>query len=462
MRILLLNICPGFSVTSSEKEITGSSFYPPLGLLYIGQSLIEQGHQVEIIDFLSEKNPEETLRKDLSSYDAVGISTYSLAYEKAAKVARDIKNIDPNIPIILGGPHCIYLSKKALNDIPAADMCIEGEAERSINDLIQALQGKKHLAEVAGIHYRENGIIKTGKPPDVIEDLNSIGFPARHLVDKYEYGKVNKTFFYKPRFTCILTSRGCPFQCRFCTRHITSMKNFRKRSVENVIQELQEINEEYSSVMIADDNFLADKKHAYNILEQIIDLGIDLEFYIQGARVDSADRTLYEKMKKAGVKHLYFGIESGNQDILDYYNKNITLDQVRKAVNLSNEIGFFTRGSFIIGAPFETKEHIEQTIKFACSLPLDLAVFNILSYQRGSDLWNEAYNSGKITDDDKGFHVLADSRSGLGNFTEEELEKYCSIAFKKFYGRPTFIARQIIKAFRLKDFKIIRVGLNYF
>jgi radical SAM superfamily enzyme YgiQ (UPF0313 family) len=229
------------------------------------------------------------------------------------------------------------------------------------------------------------------------------------------------------------------------------------RSIENVINEFIEINQKYKSVLIVDDNFLVDKKRAHKIFDGIIENGIDLELSIDGARVDSADRDLYIKMKKAGVRLLHFGLESGNQDVLDFYRKEITIPQIRKAINLCNEMKFFSIGSFILGAPFETKRHIENTIKFACSLPLDIAVFFPLGYQRGSDLYNEAVKNGKMKKDERG--TLADSRKGLGNFTTEELIKYCEKATKRFYYRPSYISRQILRWIREKDRNFLKIGL---
>jgi len=391
VNILLIHIPPLFHRISSSKQFkTKAIIYPPVGLLYIGRSLEDEGHNVEIIDFNTEKHPKETLIKSLPSADAVGISIYTMTHREAAHIAQLIKEINPDIPIIIGGPHCTYHPDKALSDIPAADICVEGEGEFVIKDIMKVLNGTKKLSEVPGVQYRKEGKIKVGKPVKIIMDLNSISFPARHLIDKYEYGKLDNTNFYKQKFTAMITSRGCPFKCRFCTRKNFSLKKFRVRTAENVINELKEINEKHGSVMIVDDNFLLDKKRVHRILDGIIKNGIDMEIYIEGARVDSADRNLYKKMKKAGVKHLYFGIESGNQDVLDLYQKEITLPQIRKAINLSREMNFFTIGNFILGAPIETKKHLEQTIKFACSLPLDIAIFNPLFYLRGSDLWLEA------------------------------------------------------------------------
>jgi radical SAM superfamily enzyme YgiQ (UPF0313 family) len=236
------------------------------------------------------------------------------------------------------------------------------------------------------------------------------------------------------------------------------METFRKRSPENIVKEFNEINNKFRSVMVIDDNFLVDVKRAHRIMDELIKMDLSLDIYIGGARVDTAERDLYKKMKKAGVKFIGFGIESGNQDVLDYYNKKISLSQIRNAVDLAKEMGFITMGSFILGAPIETEEHINQTINFSCSLPLDIAFFNPLCYQYGSDLWKEAIESGKISED--GYSHLADSRKNLSNFTIEELRKFCGRGFKKFYLRPNYIIRQFKKSLTINDNYMIKMGIK--
>jgi len=468
MNFLLLHVPSGFEFSpNTKKTLFLHSYHPPLGLLYIGRALEDEGHKVEILDLLAEKQPIEKLKRSLSKADAVGMSVYSSAYQEStrsvrytqaykesAKIAKLIKEIDPTIPIIIGGPHCSSVPKKSLLEIPAADISVEGDGEEVIKDIINTFEGTKKLSEVPGVHYRENGEIKAGKPPKLIENLDSIPFPARHLVDKYDYGKINRSYIYRPRFTSMVTGRGCQFNCRFCSRNTLGFKKYRARSVENIVEEMQEINEKYGSVMIVDDNFLSNKKRTIKIMDRLIEIGTDIEIYIQGARVDTAEQELYKKMKKAGVKQLYFGIESGNQDVLNFYNKKTTLDQIRNAVNLSREMNFSTSGSFILGAPFETKQYIERTIKFACSLPLDTAIFAILTYKYGSDLWDEAVKNGKISEGD-GYAVLADSRKGLGNFTKEELEEFYRKAIARFYLRPNYIISQIFRSIKNKNFDMM-------
>jgi len=458
MKFSLLNVPPGYRFSKDFKKPQKMlSYHPPLGALYLGSVLEKEGHNVEVIDLLAEKFPTDTIRKIIPSSDAIGMTTYSSAYQETLKggyytyaykesseITKFIKEIDPKLPIVIGGPHCTVQPKKCLDEISSADISVEGDGEHIISDLVKALQGKEKLSDIPGIYYRQNNQIKKGKPAKIIENLDEIPFPARHLIDKYDYTKNSKKHNFKPKFTTIITGRGCPFNCSFCTRNALGYKIFRMRSVENVVSEITEINEKYNSVMIVDDTFLADVERADKILDRLIELKSDLDIYIQGARVDTAEPKLYEKMKKAGVKHLYYGLESANQDVLEFYNKKATVEQIKNAVNLGNRYGFFTVGTFILGAPIETKAHIKRTIKFACSLPLDMVLFTILTYKYGSPLWDQAEKEGKLSDSD-GYTVVANSEKGLGNFTRKELEAYYTKAILKFYLRPCYLAKQTIR-----------------
>ena len=452
MKILLLRHTEEYKRTGILGHPPNvSSIYPPLSLEYIGSSLEHEGHKVEIIDFGAEVVSEEHMKNSLRLSDAVGMSVYTNNYKNTATIARMIKELDPEIPLIIGGPHCTFLKKRSLSDVPHADIAVELEGEYVILDLIRVLEGRKKLSDVHGIYYRENNQIKSGKSSEIIDNLDALPFPARHLVDKYDYGNLPWGYKFKKKFTSMITSRGCPFHCRFCTRYGNVVKGwgFRKRSAENVVREIQEINDKYKSVAILDDNFLADIKRAHRIFDMLLETCTNIDLIVIGARVDSADKDLYKKMRKVGVRYISFGIESGNQDVLDFYNKKITLQQIRKAVHLAREMNFITQGTLILGAPFETRKYIENTIKFACSLPLDIVIFQPLSYEMGSDLWFEAVKDKKISTNE--YQVIADSHRGLGNFSAEQLNEYSKNAFKRFYLRPKYMLGQIHKALLQKD-----------
>jgi len=451
MRFLLIKVPErneNFEIFSINKNIL--SAYPPLGLEYLAASLENKGNTAEIIDLDAENVTREKLKNCLMNIDAVGIGVYINNYKIAADIVNKIKEIDSDIPLIIGGPHCTLLKENIFTHIPNADISVESEGEYVIPDLISYFKGEKNLSDIHGINYKENNQIKSSKPLQVIDDLDSLPFPARHLTEKYDYGTFDWGLRPKKKFTTMISSRGCPFKCRFCTR-FGNIKgwSYRRRSVANIIKEIQEISEKYKSIMIVDDNFLADKKATHTIMDKLIELDLNLELYVLGARVDTAEPDLYKKMKKAGVKYVCFGIESGNQDVLNYYNKKINLSQVRKAVTLSREMDFITQGFFIFGAPMETKTHIDNTIKLAISLPFDIVVFQPLTYEIGSDIWEEAVNDKKISRDD--ISVLTDSRRNLGNFTQDELNIFIKKGYRDFYLNPIYIFRLFYRSIIYRD-----------
>ena len=434
--------------------------HPPLGLLYLGAVLEQEGHKVEILDYLAKDISRKQLEKSLSTSNAVGI-TFVDNFIAAADISRTIKEIKPEIPLIIGGPYCTFLPKQSLLDIPDADICVIGEGEQVILDIVSFLQGRKNLSDIHGIYYRDKSSIKSGKTPQVIDNIEALPFPARHLVEKNNYGISPWNYQLMKNVTTLISSRGCPFNCSFCSKYNNAIKDwrFRKRSAENVVNEIQELNGKYQSVVIVDDNFLADKKRVHKIFDMLLENDTNIEFFIGGARVDTADKDLYLKMKKAGVKYVLFGLESGNQDVLDFYNKKITLQQIQKAVELAREMNFFIYASFILGAPIETEKQIKNTIKFACSLPIDFANFGVFTYLAGSSLWNEAVKNKKIPPHQ--YATIAASNHNLGNFTKEELIDYVINANKIFYFRINYILGQIYRSLLRYDIRLLLIGLKY-
>jgi radical SAM superfamily enzyme YgiQ (UPF0313 family) len=453
MKVLLINPFIDFDIVKNIFAI--ESELPPLGLLYLGGILENEGHEAKLIDFCAENYTEKKLVNSLSGIDAVGITVRSHDVRCVNKIIDVIRRTNSQIPIIVGGPHCTLDPINAMNNLNA-DILVEGDGEIALQRTINNLENNNSLDEIHGVYYKEKNILKHGPPAQIITDLDSLPFPARHLVDNYKYGYlpggVNLT---RGKVTSMMISRGCPYNCKFCiNRAIT--KKYRTRSTENVTEELQQIIHKYDFLHIIDDNFFVDRKKADEILDFLIREKSDLELWISGIRTDVADNKLFKKMKKAGVTTINIGIESGNQEVLEFYNKQITINQIKKAISMARKTGFLTIGYFILGAPIETEQHLKNTINFAKTLPLDQAIFSPLGYLKGSPLWHDAVSEGKIKEHE--YIVASDRDRGLGNFTSKELWDWCIWAYKDFYLRPSYIFDQLIQAFIRRDFRIIKEG----
>jgi radical SAM superfamily enzyme YgiQ (UPF0313 family) len=433
--------------------------FPPLGLLYLGSALEHAGHDAEIIDFFVDKDPYSAIDKSINHSDAIGLSVDNVSFRESAQIAQYIKNKDPDLPVVIGGPHCTLNKEQSLVNISAADVSVNGDGEHAIVDIAEAFEGHRYLKDIPGVYYRRNSDIAHGKPAVLMKNLDSVPFPARHLVTKYEYGKSSKLFMYKPRLTSLATARGCPYRCRYCTRRAYSQHRYRQRTVDNVVAEFHDIIEQgYQSVMIADSIFLANLKRAYTILDELIAMDSSLELFLGGNRADVMDRTLYEKMRQAGVKFISFGLVSGNQDVLDFFCKQTTVEQIRKVVRLSDELGFFIHGNFILGAPFEDRNHFNNTIEFACSLPLDSVTFYPMAYRQGSDLWQDAFTQGKIHGD--AYEIFADKGAGLSPFTKKEIFRYCHLATQRFFYRPHYPIHMFSKALKNDDSRMVYTSVE--
>ena len=447
-------------VDTRKNNDTFRGLAPPLGLLYIAKILEKEGDDVAILDFSCEAFDEHKMIEAVKIADVVGMTVLSFSLENSIELVNITKRVKPQIKVIIGGPHCSLFPRKALEETQA-DICVQGDGELIITDIKRALEGEIAFSEISGIYYRENDVIRNGMPFQVVKDLDAVPFPARHLVKKYHYGSQYNPKIRKEEFTSIITSRGCPFNCKFCSRNSVSMKTYRMRSIKSILEELKDIkNNGYRYVAFVDDSLLSNKKQIEELFDGIIKEKLDLKFVITAARVDSADEKLFRKMKKAGVTHIQYGLESGNQDVLDFYNKNTTLDKIKYAVNLSHKIGFFNMGSFILGAPFETKEHFERTVNFAKTLPLDSVSFVALKYMPGSELWCEAVEDEKISEDD--YLVQADSEKKLGLLTQKEIVEYCVKARGDFYLRPQFMLRLFIKSVKNDDLGFLQSYLSLF
>jgi anaerobic magnesium-protoporphyrin IX monomethyl ester cyclase len=428
------------SGAAREKAIS-----PPLGLLYLAAELSAAGYGVTACDYNAEDYSEQDLSVKIRNADLVGLSLLSFNLNHAQCVIAAINRMRPELPIILGGPDCILHPRT----IPGTRLTVCHEAEDIIVEVVDAVLNGQDLSEVPGILFTgAAGRTRSGKPYRYNRCLDTLRFPRRELLRSNKgYSVIGRR--RSAKVTTIITSRGCPKRCIFCAHGAIAYGTYRRRSSRNVLDEIELIARQgYEIVGIVDDNFTADKKRATEILHGIIDMRPKIVFVVQG-RVDAADAELFGLMKKAGVIFVTFGLESGCQDVLDFYRKEITVDQARSAVNLADKAGMYTGGIFMLGAPFETKRHFAATYRFAAGLPLDVTTFWTLDYTYGSLLWENARDRNLIRADEH--NVPAGRERGTSPYPTREIEAVARRCFFRFYLRPAYWARQLVKLVRIRE-----------
>ncbi len=380
-----------------------SELWPPLGLLYIASSLRARGREdVQVLDAFCHNldGDELAARVVREKPDVFGINCSTHTFLAAIEAVRKIHDASPETTLVMGGYHSTFAAEKILRDYPFVDYVIKGEAERAFPELLDRLEAGKGPADVEGITYLEDG--KTvSRPLAVVQDLDRLPFPDRTMLGDLEYGyfhqNIRLTF---GKFTTIVSSRGCPFSCTYCSCAAFSQRRWRARTATNVVDELEGLYEDgYENVVFVDDNFTLKKSRVTEICEQIRERKIKMRFYCEG-RVDNAPYELLRTMKHAGFEVMYFGVESPSAHVLDYYKKGITAAEAQKAVADAKRAGMIVVTSFILGAPVESPADIQRTIDFIQALRPHAVQVNILDCLIGTPIWDGLVKEGIVAPDD--------------------------------------------------------------
>lgn len=358
--------------------------YPPLGLAYIGALLERDNNVVRIFDLtLGPERPFEEKIEEIATFspEIAGISAMSHNYADALKIARSLKSkID--ISIVFGGPHPTIMPEEVLSN-EHVDFVVIGEGEEIFQKICRNLRNKKFHG-IDGLCYKENGKIIIQPKINFIDDLDSLPFPARHLLklDNYELRDD-----FGNRMLTFISSRGCPYRCTYCYKGLFG-RTYRQRSPENIVEEIKYCTEKLncSSFYFIDDLFTLDSKRIEQLTEAIRKEDLNIRWQCL-ARVNNATWRMFTQMKASGCYKVHFGIESGNQDILNKVKKGITLGQARSAVRYCKEAGIRTKGYFMLGMPGDTVETMQDTLDFANELELDDIMFSITTPFPGTELW---------------------------------------------------------------------------
>ena len=440
MKILLLR--PNSEVPSAA---------PPQGLLSLAAYVRKYGdHQIEIFDGRGrESRPSEIAQAiKTAKPDLVGITSFSMEYKEAHQCAAMAKEIFPRSPVVMGGPYPTSQHQDALQD-SNIDAVVIGEGEKTGLLLFNALEKGEKLDDIPGLAFRRNGNLVQNPPVEYIVDLDEIPFPAWELLDLELYfthrGKKRKTMNQhqlKTRVLQISTSRGCPYHCAYC--HNLFGKQIRKRSVENVIEELKLLKSKYAveEMEIIDDIFNLDLERAKEIFRRVTEEKLDLKFsFPNGLRSDRLDEEFLDVMKQAGVYRIVFAIESGSPRIQKLIKKNVKLDVAQKNIELAEKRGFSLGGFFMLGFPTETEEEVRNTIDFALNSKLATATFFMVTPFPGTDIHNMALQLGY--DLPKEYEHYQKVSLNVSNVPTPTLETLRSRAMRKFYLNPRRIWRYV-------------------
>lgn len=446
MKKILLVMSPMFKhdthlLASTDNEI-------PIGLCYLGAVLEKAGHSVKIFDGQLTQNTKQELLKLVKeeNFDVVGFSTVSPAASSTSQLARLVKEIRPNTLTIIGGVHPTVTGIGTLGQMPAIDIAVFGEGEITILELAEFLEGKRRLADIDGIGFRSNGKNIRTKPRRLIENLDSLPFPAYHLVDIYKYTPPPGLFFRKS-IVSMISARGCPYNCNFCADTLLGEGRCRLRKAQAVVDEMEFLakNMGVREIKFTDDTFTINRERVIEICNEFLKRKLDL-LWRCASRVNTVDEELLKLMKKSGCSSISFGIESGSDEILKKMNKKISIEQVRNAVKWAKKAGMETKGFFMLNYPGETIETTEKTIALSKELDLDFAGFNLTVPYKGTQVREEIKKNYRV---ETKYWDSPDTAIGnqiyfyQDNLPVEYLKKAYQRAIYGFYLRPRWVLKAL-------------------
>ena len=445
--------------TFVNNDYTFSKYYhklPTLGIGYIAAVLEKEGYKnVSIVDRTLHADESPELIRDIldKNPDVVGFYAVSENYKFVVSIFEKIKEARPEVVTILGGPHVYGLPEESVNS-PAIDFAINGEAEYAFLELIRSGFKEDAYKDIGGLIYDKDGVVRAN-PMVLVEDLDSLPFPARHLyppMDKYMPSIIT---YRKLPATGMLTSRGCSSRCTFCHSGKGEF-GLRFHSPEYVIEEIKHLQKNYGikEFFIFDDTFVANRERARKICELIIKEKLNISWSCN-VKVNYLSEDLLVLMRRSGCWLLQVGVESGNQDVLNLMKKGITLKMVTDACESAYKLGFHIKTFWIIGNAGETVETIDDTIKFMSTLPSHYASINLMTPLPGTELWDKVDQFGSFDKEKlEEINYLSDKPSFIPKDLDEAtlLRKFRE-AYLKFYLNPKTIVRNVLVLRNYQDMK---------
>jgi len=448
---------PQSSRPAAYRKVSRSSRrVAPMGLCSVAAVLRQAGIDVTILDAEALDLTIDQIADHVREHRPRVVGSHSITntLNTAYRIFRAVKDIDPDIVTIIGGPQPTAMPAETA-DHPALDVAVIGEAEPSIVRLVNAIDDRRAWRAIPGLAFRDgDGVVLSG-PRERIGDINDLPFPARDLLPMERYYNANSLHF---RMMNMMTQRGCRGRCIFCrARHMHAFQQFRPA---RVVDEMELIVKKYGfrEVAIYDDTFTIDMDRAAAICEEILRRGLTVSWWC-ATRVDKVTLPLLRLMKRAGCYFIHFGVESGTQRILDNLRKDITLAQARDAVRWAKRAGLRTLTYFMLGCPGETRETVEETMRFSREVRADFCSYAIATPWPGCDMGKMAVEQGIVPRDYWPEYVRNEGvqTRPLPNFAANEagrryLQRAIGRAFRDYYLRPRYVMDRALSLRSLRDF----------
>jgi radical SAM superfamily enzyme YgiQ (UPF0313 family) len=420
---------------------------PPLGLCYLASSARNRGYTVQIIDApaLSLDLDSTLTQIAQAGADAIGVTASTVSLNRALELAKAIRQSGITAPLIVGGPHVSSLPRETLEECPEFDMGVINEGEYTVCDILSALKAGSGLHIIPGIVYREGMEIKLSPRRDNIADLDALPYPAWELLPHLaKHYKPSPHSYRRLPSSSLMSSRGCNGTCTFCARPFMGDK-YRAHSAEYTVGMVDHLVKVYGikDIMFYDDNFLLDKKRVTAICEALLKKDYTISWSCL-ARPEVTSVDLFGLIKRAGCWQIAYGVESGDQVILDTIKKKVTLEKLSEVIRKTNEAGIHSRGYFMIGCPGETAESIEKTTRFTRESGLKDFHVTFCTPMPGAELFDTAQKYGTFERDWRklGFWDPVFIPRGM---TREQLIEAHRRMYRKFYLRPRTFLRYVMK-----------------
>jgi anaerobic magnesium-protoporphyrin IX monomethyl ester cyclase len=439
MRILLIN--PPWVRRKDNVWHSIASIMPPLGLAWIAAVLEQDGHGVSVLDAHAERLGLERIGPLLDSMgdlDIVGITATTALIANALEIARIARIKCPNARVILGGVHPTVLPEEVLGE-PAVDIVVRGEGENTMRDLA----AEKAPDQIDGISYREGHTIRHAPDRPLIKDLDTLPFPAYHLLPMNKYHPAAGASKRQPAIS-MLATRGCPGRCTFCYRIFGP--RLRVRSGLKVAEEVKYLQENFGirEICFYDDTFTVAKKQVYAFCQALKEMKIDLT-WVCFSRVDSVDEDMLRCMKQAGCHQILYGVEAASPEILRNIGKRANSELAEHKIQLTKKVGIDVRISLMFGNPGETEQTMRETLEYAIRVDPDVAMFNITTPFPGTDMFDWADKNGYLLTKDWDDYDLAHPVMNLPTVSAERVHEFYSKAYRKFYLRPRYIIKRVAR-----------------